>query len=473
MKQETKQILSSLKTLEKRLSEGKSSYSFKEEKFKNLQKDLNSVKKWKLSLIELNNEESDYPHYVLPYVSKMAKNLMENFLTFEAKHPYENMKGGLKLEKLTHHSFCNIPVIAGAYNKTEERTDKILFYPVEKLETEREYTFLDIKEKKDKYSIKIVKVYEDLALKKLLLYKVEKIDINKDLVNIPKNLKELDLQTIKAQATAISREEAKNKLPLKQRTAIYKEMHPVDSFELLSESKIVKEDGKIKAYLVDEEGEISVYENLYSQRPVAFTIFGVGYEKNTGWFPSAMVINVFKRKDILSKKLSPDEYLEKHTYHLNGKKLQVNYKNLYLKGIYGIDKIPTLWSYASLSANNGKLNITIPVPIQRKIKDKETNEEKWQRVKPSTIEKAVYQILKTQKITYKGEEIYLAGNRMFIEKELTEIKEPSWLKEGLKLIKDVVKTYKLLQTIKRGIDALESSVEDINQLKGLIPVHKI
>ncbi len=470
-KEKITKILNSLKKLEKKLKAIPSNFDIKEEKLKNLKNSLKTAKNWDLSLLKIETEENII--YNLPYTSKVAKALIECFYTFEAKHSFEGLKSGLKISQITHHAFCNVPVVAKAFKNTERRTDKILFYPATKLETEKEYTFLKLKDKKDKILIEIAKVYQDIALKNLLLYKIEKIEIKKDLVTIPNNLEELDLATIKAQALAISKEESKNKVPMKERTAIYRENHPVDSYELLTDSRIIKNKDKIYAELVTEEGEVLKYDFLFRERPVAFTIFGIGFEKEIGWFPAAMIVNIFKRKDVLSKKSSPEEYLEKHTYHLNGKKLQANYKNLYLKGIYGLDKIPSLWSYASLTANKGKLNITIPIPIQRKMYSKENNEFKWQRTKPSSIAKAVYQILGTEKIIYKGEEIYLPGKRMFIEKELINIKEPSWLEEGLNLIKVSVNAYKVLQALKRGLDKIDSTIEDKEELTEYLKVKEI
>ena len=435
------------------------------QKFENLQKSLFTAKKWSLAL--LHNPEEDT--YFLPYITTHAKKIIENFYTFEAKHPHEGLPGGLKLEKMTHHAFCNIPVQAGAVFETEKRTDRILFYPVDKLVTEVEHTFIEVEKKKPRNRVTLLKIYEDTALKKILLYKIETFEFTDEVFELPEKPEEIDLATLKSIVSAIHSQEIKDKVKIKDRTAIYKEEHPVDDWQLLSESSVTLD----KAEIVDENGEVKEFRTKIKERPVAFTIFGIGFEKEMGWFPGAMIINVFKRKDILSKKSSPEEYTEKHTYHLNGKKLQVNYKNLYLKGVYGIDKIPSLWSYASLTANSGKLNITIPIPIQRKIQDKETKEYRWQRTAPKSIAKAVEQILGTQKINYKGEEIYLPGKRAFIEKELLQIKEPSWLPEAQKLIKSAVTVYKTLQKLKRGIDYLNENVEDISELEEFIPVKEI
>ncbi len=466
---EIQEILSGLKKLEKNLNNLDVKDFKGNEKFENLKDAINYVKNWKLNL--LYNPQEEY--YFLPYVSKLAKLLMENFYAFEAKHSYEGLNSGLKISKMTHHSFCNVPVVANAVKDTQHRTDNIVFYPVTKIETEKEYTFLKLGEKKDKYVLEILKIYEDLALRNILLYKKEKIEIKKKLVNIPENLKDIDLATIKAQAIAVSKEETKNKVKPKDKTALYIEEYPVDNYEILSECRIIKDKDSIKAEIYDEFGNVYEYENLYLERPVAFTIFGIGYEKEEEWFPAAMQVNIFKRKDILSKKSSVDEYMEKHTYHLNGKKLQVNYKNLYLKGIYGIDKIPSIWSYASITANNGKLNTTIPIPVQRKVKDKETGKFKWQRTKPSSIAKAVYQILRTENINYKGEDIYLPGKRMFIEKELIDIEEPKWIYEAKEIVNSAVKAYRILQSIKRGLDLVENNVEDKEDLQDKIEVKEI
>ena len=434
------------------------------QKFKNLQNSLLNAKKWSLTLLHNTEEDS----YSLPYITNHAKKIIENFYTFEAKHPHESFPGGLKLEKMTHHAFCNIPVQAGSVFETEKRTDKILFYPVDKIINEIEHTFVKV-EKEPRNKVKILKIYEDTALKKILLYKMEIYEFANEVFELPKKIEEIDIPTLKSTISAIHFEEVKNKVKIKDRTAIYKEEHPVDDWQILSECSVASN----KAEIVDENGEVKVFETKIKERPVAFTIFGIGFERKVGWFPGAMIINVFKRKDVLSKKSSPEEYAEKHTYHLNGKKLQVSYKNLYLKGIYQIDKIPSLWSYASLTANSGKLNITIPIPIQRKIQDKETKEYKWQRTSPKSIAKAVEQILGTQRITYKGEEIYLQGKRAFIEKELLQIKEPPWLPEAQKLIKSAVTTYKTLQKLKRGIDYLSENTEDLSELEDLMPVKEI
>jgi len=455
--------LKHLKNLEKKIKKPVNiKTEFKHENIQKLKKALDNASKWSLKILEFENEIGTI--HSLPYVSKFAKSLMECFYTFEAKHPYEGLKEGLKLNKVTHHSFCNVPVVAGPVNRTEDRTDKIIFYPSCKLETEKEYSFVKINRKKNKVSITLAKVYYDIALKKLLMYKIEKFEIDENIVNIPENVNDLDLRTIKSQVIAISKEEIKNKVPLRNRKAVYKEFSPVDDYQILSECSIKKTKNRFTAELVNEEGEILEFRTLYSSRPVAFTVFGIGFEKSLGWFPCALIINVFKRKDILSKKLSTEEYMERHSYHLNGKKIQVNYKNLYLKGIYGIDKIPYLWSYASISTNNNKLNLTIPVPIQKK------GEDKWQKVKPSSIAKAVYQILKTEKINYKGEEIYLPGKRMYIEKEFIDIKEPNWLNDALELVRVSVEKYRIFQSIKRGLDFLEDNMEDIGQLIDFIGV---
>ncbi|HEM55681.1 MAG TPA: hypothetical protein ENO30_02840, partial [Thermodesulfobium narugense] len=272
-------------------------------------------------ILKIEDQETGEIKEVKHFISRYAKEIMENFYVIEAKseHKDTGLKAGIKISKATHHSLANIPVSTKAI-KDNFRSSKMLFYPAKEIIHEVEITGISEEETSKFKTIRIIRLYYNRIKKlpitakiiqaKITPNEIQTISHHEDIINNPEKL------------AKFCKENANRK------TIIYKE-ELINDFSTLKDSlaKISKEE----IVIINEEGEEENYK-VEKTRPVGKLIFGMAYDKELKEFPAILPINIFTRKDIIEKKESI-KFPESHKYITNEKSLKVNYDNMFLKSI--------------------------------------------------------------------------------------------------------------------------------------------
>lgn len=382
-------------------------------------------------VIEKENEETHEKVKRKVYLSSDMKKIIEKFYFIESKTYNEKTghPGGIKISQATHHSFANIPIPT----KAVKYTDKVAFFPVEELVHEEEISGI-LEEENNKFRIiKAVRLYFNTIKKMNLIVKIITGKITKEELS--------NLQFERPEEFLRHCRDYNNR-----KTIFYKE-DIIEDRQALDEIKLDKE----TITIINEDGEEEVYK-ITKKRDVGKLIFGIGIEKELKVFYAILPINIFLRKDLTEKKENLGR-AESVTYITNGKKLKVNYKNLYLKSIDL--KYPTI--FASITATNEKdheFEILLPV-FRRK-------DGKWQDIMQKEIYKALIQVKGIHKIKVKNREkpYSLQPKEIPINKPL-QLERPkeklneSFVEKQIKEVKEAFVIYRNMQRIKEIVDRIE------------------
>ena len=394
---------------------------------------INLLKKYN-PVIEKFDEETQEKVKRKIYLSSEMKKIIEKFYFIEPKTYNEKTghPGGIKISKATHHSFSNIPIPT----KAVKYTNKIAFFPVEELIHEEEISGIAEEENNKFKIVKAIRLYVNTIKKTNLIAKIMTAKIAKEELNNLQQQFEKPEELLKYCKTYHNR-----------KTIFFKE-DLIEDKQTLDEIKIDKE----TITIINEEGEEETYK-ITQKREVGKFIFGIGIEKELKIFYAILPINIFLRKDLTEKKENIGKP-ESITYITNGKRLKVNYKNLFLKSIDL--KHPLI--FTNVTATNEKdheFEILLPV-FRRK-------DGKWQDVMQKEIYKALIQVKGTHKIkvknkdkdTYSIQPKDIPINKPIqLETPKKELNE-ELVKNQIKEIKEAFVIYRNMQRIKEIVDRIE------------------